>query len=196
LTSGEVTFGCLNGFGKVSDAALSTWVRILLALPRSRLLLHANPGSHRDRTHRFLERFGVDPSRCEFVGLSNLADYFRLYHRIDVALDPFPYAGGTTTCDALWMGVPVVTLRGPLAVGRGGVSILKTLGIEEWIAGTEAEYVSIATRLATNLPALAGWRSRLRSRMIESPLMNAGRCARDLESAYREMWKTWCAEPQ
>ncbi len=195
LASGEVTFGCLNGFGKVSDAALATWARVLLAVPRSRLLLHANPGGHRDRTQGLLERLGVSPGRCEFVGLSNLAEYFRLYHRIDIALDPFPYAGGTTTCDALWMGVPVVTLRGLMAIGRGGVSILKTLGISEWIAQHETEYVEIAARVAADLPALARWRSTLRQRMVQSPLMDAGRCARELESAYRKMWKNWCSAP-
>ncbi|HVT80942.1 MAG TPA: tetratricopeptide repeat protein, partial [Phycisphaerae bacterium] len=89
-----ITFGCLNGFGKVSDDALRTWAQILLAVPNSRLLLHANPGSHRDRTLHFLDRLGIDPARCQFLPLTTLAGYFQNYHQIDIALDPFPYAGG------------------------------------------------------------------------------------------------------
>jgi predicted O-linked N-acetylglucosamine transferase (SPINDLY family) len=187
-----VTFGCLNAFNKVSDDALTTWAKLLVAVPGSRLLLHANPGSHRERVWRTLEAMGVARNRCEFVGISRLEEYFSIYHRIDIGLDPFPYAGGTTTCDALWMGVPVVTLRGQRAVGRGGVSILSSLGVPEWIAQTREEYVTIAAGLARDLARLAEWRQTLRQRLRQSPLMDAPQFARSIEEAFRQMWRDYC----
>jgi len=120
-------------------------------------------------------------------------DYFTLYRRIDVALDTFPYGGGTTTCDALWMGVPVVTLVGQTAVGRGGLSILSNVGVPELAARSQDEYVRIATELAGDLPRLAHLRATLRQRMAQSPLMDAPRFARHVEAAYRQIWRQWCA---
>ncbi|HEX2970692.1 MAG TPA: tetratricopeptide repeat protein [Tepidisphaeraceae bacterium] len=192
---GGVTFGCLNGFNKVSDEALETWGRLLLKVPGARLLLHANPGNHRERVWRMLEAMGVARQRCEFVGLGRIEQYMATYHRIDIGLDPFPYAGGTTTCDALWMGVPVATLRGQRAIGRGGVSILSSLGPgpgPEWIADTRERYVEIAAELAGDLGRLAELRRSLRERMRQSPLMDAQAFARSIEGAYRQMWREYC----
>jgi predicted O-linked N-acetylglucosamine transferase (SPINDLY family) len=123
-----------------------------------------------------------------------MAEYFGSYQRIDVALDPFPYGGGTTTCDALWMGVPVVSLAGQTAVGRGGVSILSNVGLPELIAQTPEHYVQVAAKLAQDLPRLSQLRATLRERMQASPLMNAPRFARNVEAAYRTMWRRWCAK--
>jgi len=190
--AGCVTFGCLNNFCKISETALEAWCRLLGAVPQSRLLLHAPAGSARDRLGAFLARRGLAPDRLSCVALLPMADYLRLHHQIDVALDPFPYGGGTTTCDALWMGVPVVTLAGRTAVGRGGVSILSNVGLPELIARDPEEYVAIAAGLARDPARLAQLRAGLRARMQNSPLMDAPRFARNVEAAYRTMWRRWC----
>jgi predicted O-linked N-acetylglucosamine transferase (SPINDLY family) len=135
---------------------------------------------------------GVSAERVSFLDFLPLADYFHAYGAIDVALDPFPFGGGTTTCDALWMGVPVVSLAGRTAVGRGGVSILSNVGLPELVAQDVDDYVRIASELASDLPRLANLRASLRPRMQVSPLMDSPRFARNVEAAYREMWRRWC----
>jgi predicted O-linked N-acetylglucosamine transferase (SPINDLY family) len=192
LIAGEVTFGSLNNFCKVSPEALDLWIQLLRATPKSRLILHANEGSHRQRVRDLLEHQGIDPRRLKFADRVPLSEYYRLYEQIDIGLDPFPYTGGTTTCDALWMGVPVVTLAGRTAVGRGGVSVLCNVGLSKLIAQTPQQYVQIATDLAKDLPRLAELRRALRARMQASPLMDAPRFARNIEAAYRQMWRNWC----
>jgi len=188
LRSGHVTFGCLNNFAKVSAGALATWAALLTLVPGSRLILHCRAGSHRVQVMQALAAGGVDAQRIELVDYLPTAEYFALHRRIDIALDPFPYGGGTTSCDALWMGVPLVTLAGPTAVGRGGVSILSHLGLTEWIAHTPAGYVEKARALAGDLPRLSGLRATLRQRMAASRLMDAPLFARDMEAANRAMW--------
>jgi predicted O-linked N-acetylglucosamine transferase (SPINDLY family) len=192
-TAGHVTFGCLNNFCKATAPTAAAWARLLAAVPRSRLLLHSRPGSHRDRLQTTLAAAGIAPERLNLVDLLPTADYFQNYQQIDVALDPFPYGGGTTTCDALWMGVPVVSLAGRTAVGRGGRSILSNIGMAELVAADVDQYVAIAARLAGDLPRLMELRATLRDRMQHSPLMDTQRQARNLESAYRTMWQRWCA---
>jgi predicted O-linked N-acetylglucosamine transferase (SPINDLY family) len=192
--TGHVSFGSLNNFCKVSPAALAVWSRLLQAVPGSRLLLHAHAGRHRDRVRRLLAEQGISAERLAFVGLLPTAEYFGVYQRIDVALDPFPYGGGTTICDALWMGVPVVSLAGQMAVGRGGVSILSNVGLPELVAQDSEQYVRIAVELAQDLPRLSQLRTSLRDRMQKSPLMDAPRFARNVEAAYREMWQRWCTK--
>jgi len=189
---GFLTFGCLNNFCKISAATLQTWCRILTAVPNSRLVLHAFPGSHRDTVRQKLSDSGIDPNRLSFKGELPLPQYMQQYHNLDIGLDPFPYVGGTTTCDALWMGVPVVTLRGQTAISRGGASILTNIGIPELIAESPEQYVQIATNLAADLPRLTHLRGNLRGKMRTSPLMDAPRFARDMEAAYRKMWQGWC----
>jgi protein O-GlcNAc transferase len=192
--SGVATFGCLNNFCKQSAPAFATWCALLKAVPQSRLLLHAQAGSHRDRLLAVAAERGLSPDRVEFVPFQPPHEYLRTYQRIDVALDPFPYSGGTTTCDALWMGVPVVTLAGQTAVGRGGVSILSNVGLQECVACDTEQYVRIAAGLARSVSRLAELRATLRQRMQGSPLMNAPRFAGHVEAAYREMWRRWCAK--
>jgi len=193
-TNNFITFGCLNDFRKVSEPTLETWARLLQAVPEAQLLLHAVEGTHRQRTADLLKKFGGDPRRLRFVGWVPLSRYLQLHQRFDIALDPFPFGGGATTCDALWMGVPVVSLAGKTAVGRGGLSILSNIGLPELVANTNEDYVKIATNLANDLPRLAHLRNTLRARMEQSPLMDAPRFARSIESAYREMWRKWCAK--
>lgn len=192
LRTGFVTFGCLNNFGKVSEPILVAWTRILHQTPGSRLLLHACRGSHRQRLADRLCALGIDSDRIEFVAMQPTPDYFRQYHQIDIALDTFPYAGGATTCDALWVGAPVVTLAGPAPISRGGASILSNIGLSDLVASDLEQYVAIALRLAGDPSRLASLRAQMRQRMRTSPLMDAPQFARDIETAYRQMWRAWC----
>ena len=195
LKAGHISFGCLNNFAKVTRPTLDMWQALLHGVPESTLTLFCPDGGARKRTRDFFASKGVDPERLRFVRLAPLSQYFSLYHHIDIALDPFPYCGGTTSCDALYMGVPLVTRTGQTAVSRGGLSILSNLGLTELITDSSERYVRVATELAGNLPRLSGLRADLRQRMENSPLMDAPQFARDVEAAYREMWKMWCATP-
>jgi predicted O-linked N-acetylglucosamine transferase (SPINDLY family) len=193
LSRHGITFGCLNNFCKVSPSAFSTWCELLRRVPNPRLILHAREGSHRQRTHqRFAEQY-VDPKRVEFVSGLAMPEYFATYNQIDIALDPFPYPGGTTTCDALWMGVPVVSFPQDTAVSRGGLSILSTVGLTELIARDRTDYVRIAVELAGDLPRLADLRGIMRERLRASPLLDIPAFKADVESAFRWMWGQWCA---
>jgi predicted O-linked N-acetylglucosamine transferase (SPINDLY family) len=191
--SGFLTFGCLNNFCKVNDLAVSLWRQALQRVEESRLLLLAPQGSHRQWLLERLAREGIDSSRIEFAAPRPRREYLRLYHRIDLCLDTFPYNGHTTSLDSFWMGVPVVTLVGQTAVSRAGWCQLSNLGLEELAAQTPEQFVDIAVELAKDLPRLQVLRSTLRQRMERSPLMDAPRFARNIEAAYRQMWRTWCA---
>jgi predicted O-linked N-acetylglucosamine transferase (SPINDLY family) len=191
---GQLTFGCLNGVCKLNEVTLDAWARVLTAVPTARLLLHAREATDRRRVGEWLARRGIAAERLAFVEFAPLEEYFQVYGRIDVALDPFPYGGGTTTCDALWMGVPVVSLAGTTAVGRSGVSILSSVGLQQLVAQDDEQYVRIAAHFAADLPRLADLRATLRERMQRSPLMDAPRFARGVEAAYRSMWRRWCTQ--
>jgi len=192
MDGGIVTFGCLNNFCKLNESTLVLWARVLGGVPRSRLLLLAPQGSVRQRILKHLVDCGIDPERIEFTIHQPRRVYLQLYQRIDIGLDTFPYNGHTTSLDALWMGVPVVTLVGQTPVSRAGWCQLSNLGLQELAAQTPDEFVRIATELAGDLPRLAGLRSTLRQRMEKSPLMDASKFARGIENAYRQMWHTWC----
>ena len=196
IQTGTITFGCLNNFAKVSRGALDVWAEILQAVPNSRLILHAYPGSHRDEVRARFTSHGVSPDRLEFLSKQSWPDYVCTYNRIDIALDPFPYGGGITTCDALWTGVPVVSLIGQTAVGRGGKSILSNIGLAELAAQTAEQYVQIAINVAGDTARLKELRSTLRQRMRQSPLMDGAKFARNIEAAYRLMWHTRCQKPR
>ena len=144
--------------------------------------------------HDWLAGQGIDPARVIFAGRMRTSQYFQQYSQIDIGLDPFPYTGGTTTCDALWMGAAVVSLVGKTAAGRGGLSILSNLGLAELVGQGREAYVRIAIELAADLPRLNELRSTLRVRMERSPLMDGPRFARNVEGAYRGMWRTWCLQ--
>jgi len=192
--NGWVTFGCLNHFCKVNEATLRRWAKVLRKVPDSKLMLLSPEGSLRQRTWQILESAGVEARRVEFVPRCARGTYLELYQRMDVALDTFPYNGHTTSLDALWMGVPVVSLAGKSAVSRAGLSQLANLGFVEWVASAEDEFVEIATALAQDLSRLADLRPTLRARMEASVLMDAPRFAGQIESAYRTLWRRWCAE--
>ncbi len=191
--NGFVTFGCLNAFSKINEPLIGLWSQVLAAVEKSRLLILCPQGKHRERTLEFFKQHGVAPERIEFVAPVPRAKYLRLYHNIDIVLDPLPYNGHTTSLDALWMGVPVVTMPGATVVGRAGVSQLMNLGLPELIAQDAASYVAIAANLARNPARLTELRATLRGRMERSPLMDAKSFTRGIESAYLDMWKNWCA---
>jgi predicted O-linked N-acetylglucosamine transferase (SPINDLY family) len=177
----------------VNEGVLRTWTKVLSAVKDSRLLLLAPPGSARDRVRSIFGHAGVALDRIEFVDRCGRADYLRKYRDIDLCLDTFPYNGHTTSLDAWWMGVPTVTLAGETVVGRAGVCQAMNLGLPELIATTAEEYVRIASSLAADLERLAELRRSLRDRIERSPLMDAARFARNLESVYRDIWQRYCA---
>ena len=191
--AGPPTFGCLNNYAKVSDVTLALWARLLRRVPEAQLLLYARTEAHRDRVHRALRDGGIDESRATFVGRQSLALYLETYRDIDVALDPYPYGGGTTSCDALWMGVPVVSLAGRTPVSRAGSTLLSNLGLEHLVARSEEQYVDCAAELIRDQGRLAELRRQLRGRLESSPVMNATQFARDFEAALRPAWRAWCA---
>ncbi len=191
--NGYVTFGSMNQFAKVSPAAIDLWCEILRRMPGSRLVFHAPFGNYLDPTRERFGRNGIAAERVEFVDRQTWEPYIRTYHRIDIGLDTFPYNGGITTCDTMWMGVPVVSLSGGTPVGRGGRSILCNLGLGDLVAYASEQYVDIAVALAGDLSRLEELRRTLRERMRRSPLMDAPRFARNMEAAYRQAWRRWCA---
>jgi predicted O-linked N-acetylglucosamine transferase (SPINDLY family) len=193
LAQGRITFGSLNHFRKVNDGVLRVWARVLAALPRSRLLLLSPQGRARDHVRSILASTGVEPDRIDFVDRCGRPEYLRRYCDIDVGLDVFPYNGHTTSLDALWMGVPVVTLAGETVVGRAGASQAVRVDLPELIATTPDEYVRIASALASDLEHLAELRGTLRDRLKRSVFMDGAGFARDLESAYRNVWRSYCA---
>jgi predicted O-linked N-acetylglucosamine transferase (SPINDLY family) len=193
LSAGHIVFGCLHAFSKVNERVLTLWSRVLLNTPGSRLRMLCPPGESRDRTLHLFGQLGIGKERVEFVAFLPRPDFLAEHHRLDLILDTFPYNGHVTTCDALWMGVPVISLAGQLPVARGGLSILSTVGLPELVANSEEEYVRIAVTLAQDFARLATLRATMRARMQSSPLMDAGRFARGVEAAYRTMWHRWCA---
>jgi len=181
----QIVFGCLNNYCKVTNATWDAWIQVLQSVPKSRLLVFCPEGSHRATAFERLKHAGVDPDRLSMIARMSRSHYFETYDRIDIGLDPFPYGGGTTTLDALWTGVPVVSLAGQTAVGRGGVSILSNLGMPRWIAGDVSEYVRAAGEIADNRFDRLALREQLRS----SPLMDEQRFAREFEDAIAHAWR-------
>jgi protein O-GlcNAc transferase len=193
LANGHVTFGCLNRSLKINEGVLKVWARILAATRASRLLLLAEEGACRERVLQVLARHGVARERVQFEPRQGRRSYLKLYQQMDLGLDAFPSNGHTTSLDSYFMGVPVVTLVGQTLVGRAGLSQLTNLGLPELIGRTEEEFVAIAVRVAGNLEGLSKIRAGLRQRMEHSPLMDAAAFARGVESAFRGMWRRWCA---
>jgi len=191
LKAGRMTFGSFNMFAKMSSETLQTWSRILKAIPTAKLILKyagLETESMRQLIHGLFLEQGVESQRVEIAARdTSHAQHMARYNSIDIGLDPFPYNGTTTTLDALWMGVPVITLAGNTHVSRVGVSQMRNLGLPELIASDTNDYVNIAVRLANDLPRLVKLRADLRGRMLASPLMNVPRFTSHLEAAYLEM---------
>jgi protein O-GlcNAc transferase len=192
--NGYVTFGSFNALQKMSDATVETWAQILRVVPDAHLMLKslafADQGTRRAVQGRFAAA-GIEPVRVEVLPPSDHTAFLAEYRRVDVALDPFPYNGGTTSCDALWMGVPLVTLAEERFCARMGLSILEHVGLPELVAHAVPDYVRIAVELARDQPRVTALRETLRPRMAASPLCDGARVARELEDAYRAMWRAW-----
>lgn len=189
---GAITFGCFNNLAKLGDAVLDVWARVLLAVPGSRLLLKTallgEEHVRRTTLGRFAQR-GIAAERLLCEGRSPRAELLASYHRVDIALDPFPYPGGTTSVEALWMGVPVLTRQGDRFLSRVGETITRNAGFADWVARDDADYVALAVARSRDLAALAGLRAGLRERLLQSPVVDAPRFARHLEAALQGMWQ-------
>ncbi|HTH76388.1 MAG TPA: glycosyltransferase, partial [Trinickia sp.] len=191
-TQGHVTFGCFNHLMKMNDGVVDVWARILHAVPRSRLFLKAKQLDDAPTRETTLARFaarGIDASRLILEGRSPRSEYFAAYNRIDIALSPFPYPGGTTSVEGLWMGVPVLCRRGDRFLSNICTSMLHSAGLADWIAQDNDDYVAKAVAFAADAPRLAALRSSLRATVLASPLCDAARYARNLEAAFEAMWR-------
>jgi predicted O-linked N-acetylglucosamine transferase (SPINDLY family) len=192
---GHVTFGCYNNAAKIGPAVIALWARILAALPEARLKLRTGAFGDPGTVERFCRLFdaeGVDPARLDFVGHAPRAALLAAYNEIDIALDPFPFNGGITTVEALWMGVPVVTKRGDRYCGHHSESSLVSLGLGDLVAADDDGYVACAADLARDPDRLVGLRGDLRPRFARSTLGDNPRFVRDLEAALRFAWGEWC----
>ncbi len=196
LTNGYVTFGSFNNLSKLTDTAIACWAQILRAVPESRLLLKAkqldSPAFQSSLSRRF-SAAGIETDRVTTMGrTSGFAEHLDAYNQMDIALDPFPYAGTTTTAEALWMGVPVLTLSGKSFVERVGVSMLTNTDLKEWVAASSEELVTKAANFSANKVELSAMRAKVRSQFRSSPICNPSAFSDALASAFRDMWKTHC----
>lgn len=195
LQRGGITFGCFNNLSKVNDDVVALWSLIVQAVPNSRLLLKAPQLASPQVRQRLQARFkaqGLDGARLVLEGPSSRTDYLKAYAQVDVALDPFPFTGGTTSAEGLWMGVPMLTLAGNSMVARQGVSLLMNAGLQDWVADTPEDCVAKAMAHAADLPKLATLRAGLRERVARSPIFDAPRFAHHLAQALREIWRAHC----
>lgn len=197
LSQKHLTFGCFNNLAKVSPTIISLWARIMSVFPDSRLLLKSKPLVDSEIRNRMKERFkthGIDDKRLELLGWTEeKSDHMNLYNKVDIALDTFPYNGTTTTCEALWMGVPVITLAGSFHLSRVGLSLLSSAGLSEMVAKSPQEYIDKVVELASDPNRLANLRASLREQLQASPLTDAERITRSIEAAYRRMWQDYCS---
>jgi len=195
-TAGQISLGCFNRPVKITDEVISTWSRIMAAVPEARLVLRSQAYEDPGFRAGFVERcraFGIAPGRLD-LGATGASGSLAAYATVDLALDPFPFTGGLTTCEALWMGVPVVTLRGDRPVSRQAVSFLSRVGLESLVTDSTDAYVETVLALARDPRRLAAIRNELRPRMAASPLTDGEAAARAVETAIRRLWRSWCAK--
>ncbi len=192
-----VVFGSFNNYAKLNSETLALWVKVLQAVPNSKLLVKStslqNSRVQQDLRQRFLD-LSIKSKRLILESPTPSPKHFQSYHRVDIGLDTYPFNGGTTTCEALWMGIPVITLVGERQVSRMGLSILSTVGLTELIAHTPEEFVEICVKLAADIEHLQQLRMGMREQMQTSPLMDAPTFTHNLEAVYRTMWEKWCAK--
>lgn len=191
---GQVTFGCFNNLTKMNDAVVALWARVLRAVPGSRLFLKAEQLGAQEVRQGVIQRFaaqGIEADRLMLQGPSPRASYLAAYEQVDICLDPFPFTGGATSAESLWMGVPVLTLAGERFVARQGVGLMTNAGLPDWVATDADDYVQRAIQHAADLPRLAALRAGLRSQVLASPVFDAPRFARSFRAALRGMWTRW-----
>jgi predicted O-linked N-acetylglucosamine transferase (SPINDLY family) len=195
LDRGFVTFGSFNNVAKITPDVITRWAAIVRGTPGSRLLLRTPALDDRPTRERLIAAFaaaGVHATRLELRGRVPRADLLAAYNTVDLALDSFPYSGGLTTCEALWMGVPVVTCPGETFAGRHSLSHLSNVGLTATVAADADAYVARALELAVDLPQLSALRAGLRARMANSPLCDGARFAQDLLALLRQVWRAHC----
>ncbi len=195
LTNGYITFGCFNNTNKLTPGTIRVWSELLKQLPSAKLLLKSSHLNDPLTIERFKAQFlnqGVNEEQLVFEGSSEIYDYLATYNKIDIALDPFPHNGGTTSHDVLWMGVPMISLEGDRYVSRFGVSILNNLGYPEWVASSEKEYINKAIALASDTDLLNTIRLGLREKMRASPLCDGVQFSRNFEQTLKSIWKEFC----
>jgi protein O-GlcNAc transferase len=195
--NGFLRFGSFNFLGKITPQVVEVWAKVLGRVPGSRIMLKYRGLGEEAVCRRYLSlltAFGVDPSRVELTPPSSYAEYLSAYREVDIALDPFPFGGAITTCDALWMGVPVIACPGETFASRHSLSHLSNVGLTETIATTLDEYVELAVSLASDLPRLSRLRAGLRERMAASALCDGKRFAANLMDLLREAWRVWCQQ--
>ncbi len=193
---GHITFGCFNNLAKVTPRGIATWAAILGRAGGARLVLKCHQlddAATRERLHAAFAAHGIDPARLELRGSSPHRALLAQYNDIDIVLDPFPYSGGLTTCEALWMGVPTVATPGEIFASRHSTSHLSNAGLADWIAPDLADYEEIAVQRAADVTALARLRAGLRAQVKSSPLCDAPRFGRNFGAALRHVWMDWCA---
>jgi protein O-GlcNAc transferase len=195
LRNGHITFGCFNNLAKITPCVLATWATILRQVPRSRLILKTHQFTDPPTRDRVLQSFaahGVDATRIELRGSSRHRAFLGEYNLLDLVLDPFPYSGGLTTCEALWMGVPTLTMPGETFASRHSTSHMCNVGLSDWVAPTRQAYVELAVAKASEPHLLADLRDGLRARVKSSPLCDSARFGRNLGDALRHAWQQWC----
>ncbi len=195
LTNGFLTFGCFNNLAKVTPTVIQTWTRILHRVSGSRLVLKTHQFSEAGTAAEMLAAFasaGIDPGRIELRGASRHRAFMAEYNDIDIALDPFPYSSGLTTCEALWMGVPTLVYAGEIFAARHSLSHMCNAGLPDWVAHNTAGYEALAVAKASDVAALAALRAGLRARVKASPLTDAPRFGANLGAAIRFAWRDWC----
>jgi predicted O-linked N-acetylglucosamine transferase (SPINDLY family) len=195
IANGYITFGCFHSLSKINDAVLTLWANLMQAVPHSRLLLKARELDDIAARQSLISAFavlGINPQRLDFEGQTPRADYLAAYGRIDILLDTFPYPGGTATVEALWMGVPVITMGGPSFLSRQGLGLLMNVGLPDWVATDANDYLARAVAHANAPDRLVVIRDGLRQRLLTSPLCDAPSFASDLSHALRGMWQRWC----
>jgi len=188
-----VTFGSFNNLAKINDATIHLWSEVIKAVPGSRLLVK-NPSLTDEKTrHRYQQKFlaqGLAEGSVELVGhMPTREEHLALYSRVDIGLDTFPYNGTTTTCEALWMGVPVLALSGKHHASRVGQSLLTAVELDDWVSDTEQSFIGNAAEKSADLDKLAALRAGMRERLLASQLCDADQFTRNLEQAYRRMWQ-------
>lgn len=194
--NGHVTFGCFNNLAKITPRVIETWCHILHRVPGSRMVLKTHQLGDPDTAasiHAAFAAHGIDPDRIECRGASGHRVFMGQYGDIDLVLDPFPYSGGLTTCEALWMGVPTLTLPGETFASRHSASHMSNAGLSDWVMDSTDAYIEAAVARAADLDALATLRAALRERVRHSPLCDAPRFGRNLGAALRATWRDWCA---
>jgi len=194
---GVVTFGSFNKLAKISDPTIKVWSDVLKAVPKSRLLIKTKPLAETATQSALAAKFaafGIEEDRLELCGWNPVDEgHLATYHRVDIALDTYPYNGTTTTCEALWMGVPVITLAGQTHASRVGASLLESAGVPDLICGSPDEFVACAVKLSTEPTTLAALRGSMRQRVATSAICNAKAYTIDVERAYRALWQRYCA---